>query len=176
VTPQDSSTWKTVDALAVFVANLYILDGTSGQVWKHESFPGTPFQRAQAYLTEPIQTGTGRSLAVDQDIWIVTTQGDILRFRRLTTSFTASRVDFTPRWNGVPLKPTAVQAIDVQRSIYFLDAPNRVVVQMSRDGGELARFTLPANLPDPSAFYVSEGSRTIFTIHGSKVVATELRA
>ncbi|OLC11033.1 MAG: hypothetical protein AUH39_00465 [Chloroflexi bacterium 13_1_40CM_67_9] len=27
-----------------------------------------------------------------------------------------------------------------------------------------------------SAFYVSEGLRTIFTIHGSKVVATELRA
>jgi hypothetical protein len=176
VTPEDASTWKTVDALAVFVANLYILDGTSGQVWKHESFPGTPFQRAQAYLTEPIPTGTGRSLAVDQDIWIVTTQGDILRFRRLTTSFTASRVDFTPRWTAAPLKPTAVQAIDIQRAVYFLDAPNRVVVQMSRDGGELGRFALPPNLPEPSAFYVSEGSRTIFTIHGSKVVATELRA
>ena len=176
VTPDDAATWKGVDALAVFVANLYILDGTSGQVWKHESFPGTPFQRAVAYLTEPIPTGTGRSLAVDQDIWIVTTQGDILRFRRLTTSFTASRVDFVPRWTGVPIKPTAVQAIDVQRAIYVLDAPNRVVVQMTRDGGEMARFVLPANLPAPSAFYVSEGLRTIYTIHGSKVVATELRA
>jgi hypothetical protein len=176
VTPDDSATWKSVDALAVFVANLYILDGTSGQVWKHESFPGTPFQRAVGYLTEPIPTGTGRSLAVDQDIWIVTTQGDILRFRRLTTSFTATRVEYVPRWTGVPLKPTAVQAIDVQRAIYFLDAPNRVVVQMTRDGGEMARFPLPANLPVPSAFYVSEGLRTIYTIHGSKVVATELRA
>jgi hypothetical protein len=69
-----------------------------------------------------------------------------------------------------------VQAIDIQRAIYFLDAPNRVVVQMSRDGGEIARFPLPRNLPEPSAFYVFEGSRTIYTIHGSKVVATELRA
>jgi hypothetical protein len=176
VTPDDSATWKSVDALAVFVANLYVLDGTSGQVWKHESFPGTPFQRAVGYLTEPIPTGTGLSLAVDQDIWIVTTQGEILRFRRLTTSFTATRVEYVPRWTGVPIKPTAVQAIDVQRAIYFLDAPNRVVVQMTRDGGEMARFPLPANLPAPSAFYVSEGLRTIYTIHGSKVVATELRA
>ena len=47
---------------------------------------------------------------------------------------------------------------------------------MTRDGGELARFPLPANLPKPAGFYVSEGSRTIFTIHDSKVVATELRA
>jgi hypothetical protein len=176
VTPEDASIWKSVDAFAVFVANLYVLDATSGQVWKHESFPGTSFLRAVGYLTEPIPAGVGRSIAVDQDIWIVTTQGDILRFRRLTTSFTASRVDFVPRWTGVPLKPTAVQAIDIQRAIYFLDAPNKVVVQMTRDGGEMARFPLPANLAEPSAFYVSEGSRTIFTVHGSKVVATELRA
>lgn len=176
VTPADAATWKSVDALAMFTANLYVLDGTSGQVWKHESFPGTPFQKAVGYLTEPIPAGTGRSLAVDQDIWIVTTQGDILRFRRPTTSFTASRVDFVPRWTGAPLKPTAVQATDVQRAIYFLDAPNKVVVQLTRDGGEMARFPLPPNLPEPSAFYVSEGARTIFTIHGSKVVATELRA
>jgi hypothetical protein len=176
VTPEDSSTWKSADAFAVFVANLYVLDATSGQVWKHESFPGTGFQRAQPYLTDAIPAGVGRSIAVDQDIWIVTTQGDVLRFRRLTMSFTASRVDFVPRWTGPAMKPTAVQAIDVQRAIYLLDAPNRVVVQMSRDGGELARFPLSPSLPEPSAFYVSEGSRTIFTIHGSKVVATELRA
>ena len=176
VTPEDSATWKSADAFAVFVANLYVLDATSGQVWKHESFPGTGFQRAQPYLTEPIPTGLGRSIAVDQDIWVVTTQGDILRFRRLTTSFTASRQDFVPRWTGPAVKATAIQAIDVQRAIYLLDAPNKVVVQMNRDGGEMARYALPANLPAPTAFYVSEGSRTIFTIHGSKVVGTELRA
>jgi serine/threonine protein phosphatase PrpC len=176
VTPADASTWKSLDAFAVFVANLYVLDATSGQVWKHESFPGTSFLRAQGYLTEPIPTGIGRSIAVDQDIWIVTAPGDILRFRRLTTSFTASRVDFVPRWTGAPVKPSAVQAIDIQRAVYFLDAPGKLVVQMNRDGGEIARFALPANLPEPSAFYVSEGSRTIYTIHGSKVVATELRA
>src|SRR5205823_52595 len=66
VTPDDSSTWKTADAFAVFVANLYVLDATSGQVWKHESFPGTGFQRPQAYLTDPIPAGVGRSIAVDQ--------------------------------------------------------------------------------------------------------------
>ena len=106
----------------------------------------------------------------------MTTPGEILRFRRLTQSFTATRADFVPRWKGDPVKPTAVQAIDAQRSIYFLDAPGRRVVQMTRDGGELARFPLPARLPEPAGFYVSEGSRTIFTLHGSKVVATELRA
>ncbi|HEV8535752.1 MAG TPA: hypothetical protein VGR87_08545 [Candidatus Limnocylindria bacterium] len=176
VTPPDASAWKSVEAFAVFVSNLYVLDATTGQVWKHESADGSNFQRAQAYLAEPIAAGTGRSIAIDQDIWIVTTQGEILRFRRLTTSFTATRVEFQPRWTGEAVKPTAVQAIDAQRSVYFLDAPGKRVVQMTRDGGEIARIALPRNLVEPSAFYVSEGSRTIFSIHGSKVVATELRA
>src|SRR2546422_1636542 len=176
VTPDESTKWKSVEAFAVFVFNLYVLDATSGQVWKHASRDGANFESAQGYLAEPIAAGTGRSLTIDQDIWIVTTQGEILRFRRLTQSFTATRVDFVPRWKGDPVKPTAVQAIDVQRSIYFLDAPGKRVIQMTRDGGELRRFALPANLPDAAGFYVSEGSRTIFTIHGSQVVATELRA
>jgi hypothetical protein len=176
VTPADASTWKTVDSFAVFLSNLYVLDAGSGQVWKHESADGIRFGRGQAYLAETLPVGTARSLAIDTDIWIVTSSGDILRFRRLTTSFTATRVDFQPKWTGNPVKPTAMQALDSQRQIYFLDAPGRRVVQMTRDGNEVARFALPPNLPEPSAFYVSEGSKTIYTIHGSKVVATELRA
>jgi hypothetical protein len=176
VTPPDASGWKSVDALAMFFDNLYVLDATSGQVWKHESDDGIHFGEGQGYLAEPIAAGVGRSLAVDTDIWIVTSAGEVLRFRRLTTSFTATRIDFQPRWTGEPLRPTAVQALDSQRWIYFLDAPGKRVVQMTRDGSEVARFRLPPNLTEPGAFYVSEGSRTIFTVHGSKVVATEFRA
>src|SRR5256885_12239639 len=43
---------------------------------------------------------------------------------------------------------------------YFLDTPNKVVVQMNRDGGEIARFALPPNLPEPSAFYVRSEEHT----------------
>lgn len=176
VTPQDSALWKTVDGLAMFFGNLYVLDATSGQVWKHESNDGIRFGRGQGYLAEPLAPESARSLAIDTDIWIANANGEVLRLRRLTTSFTATRIEFQPRWTGQPVKATAVQALDSQRSIYVLDAPGKRVVQLSRDGSEMARFPLPANLSEPTGFYVSEGSQTIFTIHGSKVVATELRA
>jgi hypothetical protein len=176
VTPSDASGWKSVEAVSMFFGNLYVLDGASGQLWKHESNDGVRFGRGQGYLAEPLAPGAAKSLAVDADIWIVTAPGEILRFRRLTTSFTATRVEFVPRWTGEPVRPTAVQALDGQRFIYLLDSPGNRVVQMSRDGGEVARFALSPSLPAPSAFYVSEGLRTIYTIHGSKVVATELRA
>ena len=174
VTPDDSS-WKSIEAVAVFLSNLYVLDATSGQIWKHESADGVRFGRAQAYLTDALPTGTARSLAIDADIWVVNTQGEVLRFRRLTTSFTATRVDFQPKWNGPPAKPAMIQAIDSQRFIYLLDPAARLVIQMTRDGGEIARFPLPRNLPEPSGLYVSEGSRVIYTLHGAKLVATELK-
>ncbi|MDQ2953062.1 MAG: hypothetical protein M3R54_12465, partial [Chloroflexota bacterium] len=174
VTPADSGSWKSATALAVFTLNLYVLDAASGQLWKHESSDGVDFGKASAYLAAPLAANTARSLAVDGDVWIVTTSNEIVRFRRNPLVTTASRVDFTPRWQGDALKPTAVQAVAGQTNIYLLDAASRIVVQMSRDGRELLRISLPTTLPEPSAFYVSEGSRIAYTVHGSKVVATSL--
>src|SRR5205807_2640081 len=63
VTPSDP-VWKSVDAFAVFLSNLYVLDATSGQVWKHESPDGAHFDRPpQGYLAELLPAGAGRSLA-----------------------------------------------------------------------------------------------------------------
>ena len=59
------------------------------------------------------------------------------------------------------MKATAIQAIDSQGSIYLLDAPGRRLVQLSRDGREVARFDLPPDLPPPTAFFVSEGQRIL---------------
>jgi hypothetical protein len=174
VTPSDNTSWKSTTALAVFTENLYVLDSASGQLWKHESLDGVNFGKAAAYLAAALPADTARSLAIDGDVWIVTSAGEIVRFRRNPLVTTASRVDFTPRWQGEPPHPTAVQAISGQTNIYVLDAPGRLVVQMSRDGRELVRVALPATLPAATAFYVSEASRIAYTVHGSKIVATSL--
>src|SRR5256712_217832 len=149
VTPDAAAdTWKSVASFSVFAANLYVLDAASGQVWKHESSDGIDFDRnrVQGYLETAVAPNAAASLAVDGDVWIVTTTGEVIRYRRLTTSFMATRVDFTARWTE-PVRPAAIQAIDVQRSIYFLDAQGKKVTQMGRDGREVARFNLPTTLP-----------------------------
>jgi hypothetical protein len=173
-TPADSATWKSVTGIAVFTQNLYVLDSASGQLWKHESTNGANFGRALAYLGTPIAANAALSLAVDGDVWIVTNTNEIVRFRRNPLVTTAARIDFTPRWTGEPIRPTAIQAVGGQTNIYLLDAVGRQVVQMSRDGRELLRAKIPATLPQASGFYVSEVGRTIYTTHGSKVVATPL--
>jgi len=173
VTPADRDKWKSVTAISSFVGNLYVLDAQSGQLWKHEEENGA-FGPATAYLLQALQPNTVRSVAVDGAVWIATTNGDILRFRRTGIAIAAAREDFVPRWQGEPVRATAIQAVDGQRSIYVLDAPGRRIVQLGRDGREVARFALPAELPEATAFYVSEALKTAYTTHGSKIAATDL--
>jgi outer membrane protein assembly factor BamB len=172
VTPADREKWKAPAAIAVFTDNLYVLDAETGQLWKHESNDGVRFGPAIGYLSTPLAPNTPRALAIDGDVWIVTSAGEVQRFRRSSQVATAARVDFVPRWEGTAPRANAIQAIDVQRSIYVLDSVGKLVVQLTRDGREIARFALPPDLPPASGFYVSETLQVAYTLHGTKIVAT----
>ena len=174
VTPADRDKWKAPAAIEVFTDNLYVLDAETGQLWKHESNDGVRFGPAIAYLAAPLAPNTARSLAVDGDVWIVTSSGEVQRYRRSSTTPTASRIEFVPRWEGTAPRATAIQAVDIQRSIYVLDADGRILVQLSRDGRELGRFALPPDLSPASGFYVSESLLVVYTLHGTKIAATSI--
>ncbi|MGH2500637.1 MAG: hypothetical protein ACRDF0_11200, partial [Candidatus Limnocylindria bacterium] len=172
VTPPDAARWGSLDSLATAFGNLYVLDAASGQVWRHEP-SGARFGQGSAVLAAPLPPNTARSLAVDGDIWVVAA-GEVLRFRRSPAATTAARVAFTPRWQSGTVRPAAIQALESQRFLYLLDAAGKHVIQMTREGVELARFALPAPLAEPTAFYVSEGQRLAYTLHGSKLVVTDI--
>jgi sugar lactone lactonase YvrE len=172
-TPAGTDKWKTVNDLVSFSGNLYVLDATSGQIWRHEEDRGK-YLAADPVLAQAFAPGTITSVAVDGSFWITTTGGDIGLFKRVGLATTATKADFTLKWIGEPVKATAIQAIDSQRSIYVLDAPGRRLVQLTRDGREVARFDLPKDLAPATAFFVSEGQRIVYTAHGSKIAATDL--
>lgn len=174
VTPPDTDKWRSVSGLAMFVGNLYVLDSQSGQLWKHEPDAAGRFGPAVPFIATPLPPNTARSVAVDGDVWIVTSAGEVLRLRRQGLETAAGRIEFTARWEGVAVRPIAVQALDSQRSLYFLDQTGKRVVRMTRDGRETARFALSADLDGPTAFYVSEGQQVAYTIHGSKLVVTDI--
>lgn len=169
-----TETWKGVTDIATFVGNIYVLDGPSGQLWRYEpDFQGV-LQGPVPFLPEPLPADSARSVAVDGDIWILTTSGTVQRYRRQGIDPVLTRLPFEPRWAGEAPKATSLQAIDSQRWIWLLDAATRTLVQVGRDGREIDRFQLPERLPPPAALFVSEGQQIAYTIHGSKVVATNI--
>ena len=176
VTPPEASAWGERPQLAVFGTNVYVLVPATGALLKYESADGRTFDKGIAYLPEPLPANAATSLAVNGDVWIVNTAGEILRYRRDPLKTTVIRVDFTPRWAAAgAVHATAIQALDTQQSIYVLDAPGKVIVELTADGREVARYALPPALPPAGAFYVSEASGTAYTLHGTKLVATSIR-
>ena len=173
VSPDGRENWKSLTGLVSFSGNLYVLDTASGQIWRHEEDRGK-YLAADPVLAQAFAPNALSSFAVDGSVWVTSTAGDVGLFKRSGLATTATKVDFTIRWIGEPVKATAIQAIDSQRNIYLLDAPGRRVVQLTRDGREVARFDLPKDLPPPTAFFVSEGLHTVYTAHGSKIAATDL--
>jgi hypothetical protein len=127
-----------------------------------------------AFLPEPLPADSARAVAVDGDIWILTTDGAVQRYRRQGIDPVLTRLPFEPRWTGAAPKATSLQAVDSQRFIWLLDSASRILVQVGRDGREIDRFQLPERLPAPAALFVSEGQQIAYTIHGSKVVATNI--
>jgi hypothetical protein len=169
-----TETWKGVTDIATFVGNIYVLDGPSGQLWRYEpGFRGV-LQGPLAFLPEPLPADSAKAVAVDGDIWILTSDGAVQRYRRQGIDPVLTRLPFEPRWVGAAPKATSLQAIDSQRWIWLLDAASRTLVQVGRDAREIDRFQLPERLPPPSALFVSEGQQVAYTIHGSKVVATSI--
>ena len=174
VTPPDSDKWRSVTGLAVFVGNIYVLDAESGQLWKHEPQANGRFGSAVPFVSTAYPPNSLRAVAVDGDVWLLTVPGEIQRLRRQGLATAASRIEFTARWDGEPIRASAIQALESQRSIYVLDQAGKRVVRMSRDGRESARFALSPDLDGPSAFYVSEGQAVAYTIHGSKLASIDL--
>jgi len=173
VSPDGRDKWKSVNGFVTFGGNLYVLDATSGQIWRYEEDRGT-YLPTEGVLAQAQAPNAISSFAVDGSVWIATVAGEIGLFKRVGLATTATKADFTVRWIGEPVKASAIQAIDSQRNIYILDAPGRRVVQVTRDGREVARFDLPRDLPPPTAFFVSEGQRIVYTAHGAKIAATDL--
>jgi hypothetical protein len=173
VTPSGPDEWKSVNGFASFSGNLYVLDAASGQIWRQAEDSGK-YLPADPVLAQAFAPGAITSFAVDGSVWVTSTAGDIGLFKRVGLATTATRADFTVKWLGEPVKASAIQAIESQRNIYVLDAPGRRLVQLTRDGREVARFDLPKDLPAPTAFFVSESQHLAYTAHGSKIATTDL--
>jgi capsular exopolysaccharide synthesis family protein len=157
-------------AFDVFANNLYVLDRAAGQVWKYEPDSDGAYLDAIPFLATPLAPGTARSLAVDGQVWILTTDGQVLRYRRTLGSIYASRQPFEIRWTSDAARPTALQAREEDTALYLLDGRARRVVLVGRDGHELARIALSTDLALPAAFAVRDD--VVISAHDSRLQRT----
>jgi hypothetical protein len=157
-------------AFAVYNDAIFVLDRETGQVWEYDPDAFGAFHDGNPILPAALQAGAGRSLAVDGDIWIVTSDAQLLRFGRTVGSSTLKQLPFDVRWAADAARPIELQARAEDAAIYLLDDRARRIVVVARDGRETARVGLPNELVRPTAFAVM--GDVLVTAHETRIQKT----
>jgi hypothetical protein len=171
----DAGQWGDIRAVASFLGNVYLLDATKNQVWKYVPAGDGYSKQAAPYLPANSSIGFSQAvaLAVDGDVWVLTSGGSIVRFRG------GQRVPFDISGLDTPLKsPVAIYTRPEIDSVYIADAGNRRLVEIDKNGRFVRAFkpqsaqgdsfnslkTLLADETDRKFFFASDNSIYVATL------------
>lgn len=174
-----SSEWGTISSMTTFGGNIYLLDTEKSRIWKYIAIDKTASGSAEirsgfSDLKEYLNPDTlpdlhnARSLAIDGSVWLGTSDGKILRFTQgKEDTFVISGIE--PALG----QSLMVYTDDTANNIYVLDADNKRVVVMDKDGMYLSAYVWKTDLK-PSALVVSEKNNIILLLVDGKLYSIPL--
>jgi hypothetical protein len=162
--------WGTLGALASFGGNLYVLDTTKSRIWKYVATE-KGFTETREYLnpdTLPDLSQTN-SMAIDGSVWLGSTNGKLWKF-------TGGKEDtFIPRGIDPAFgKNLIIYTSDTANNLYILDADNKRVVVLEKDGTYLAQYVWDDPLIATS-LAVSEEQKNIYLLATGKLYSIGLK-
>lgn len=173
----ESDAWGTINSLIAYGGNLYLLDTEKSRIWKYVATEkGLPagrqgFSELREYLnpdTLPdLSKATG--MAIDGSVWVGTSDGKIFRFvQGKEQTFVTQGVE--PGLGQF----LVVYTSDVSKNLYILDADNKRVVTIDKDGMYLAQYMWEGEFA-PTQLSVSEKEKKIFLLADGKIYFVELK-
>ncbi len=166
----DASQWGDIRAVTSFLGNVYLLDASKNQIWKYVPTPNGYSQQAAPYLPASSSTSFSQAagLTIDGDVWVLNSDGSVLRFRGgQRTSFQLSGLE-------TPLKnPVAIFTSPEVDAIYVADAGNQRIVEFDKNGQFVRQFKPRAQ--DGAVFnalrtlFANETKRKFYFVNGDTV-------
>ena len=157
---------QTFNSLALYNKKLYVLDATTGQVWKLVPTSGG-FKEATAWLTIPsanIVLKGATLLTLDGSMFTSTPQGAVKQFDAgKLTPFPAS-IDPAPT-NAVRLWTS-----QASKYIYLLDTASRRLVVLEKTTGKMVVQYSSPTWKGMRDFSVNEKTKTISLLTGQGIV------
>jgi len=162
--------WKSAQDVASYGGNIYVLDAALGNIWRYVptngAYTGAP---SRFFATDrPAQLDSAISMAIDGSIWLLGSDGQVLKL----TGGQAQAVALT----GLPhplANPVALFTTLDTHSLYVLDNGGSRVIQLDKNGAYQRELDL--GLPKPaSSIYVDEGSRALYAVSGGSVYSWSL--
>lgn len=162
--------WKIISAIASYGGNLYLLDSGASRIWKYVATENG-FSKLGEYLNPDtfVDFSQGTSMAIDGTIWVGTNDGKILRF------VGGKQDTFAPQGVEPALGSSlALFTSDEVKNLYVLDASNKRVVVLDKDGIYLGQYVWQGDLT-PIQLVVSETNKKILLLAGGKLYSLDLK-
>jgi hypothetical protein len=158
--------WGRIIDMEGFSGNLYLLD-TQGEIWKYPAIEGG-FGEKQDWLQQKADFSSAVSLTIDGSLWVLTKDGQILRFLQ------GQKDPFILSGLNKPLfEPSVIFTDFDSQNLYLLDKGNSRIVVFSKNGEYQAEYHWP-ELNQVQDLVVVEAEKKIFCLMGSKVYLIEM--
>ncbi len=162
--------WGEIRNLVSYGGNLYLLDSQKSRIWKYVATE-TGFSELREYLNPDTlpDLSAATSMAIDGSVFLGTTKGKILKF-------TQGKEDtFVPKGVDPAFGQTiAVYTNDETKNIYILDAQNKRVVILEKDGMYIAQYVWEDPLT-VTQIAVSEEQKRIYLLSDGKLYTIGLK-
>ena len=160
---RDASALATIDGVAAYDGNLYLLDAGGGEVWRYLP-AGDGFDSERSGVLGAIPIADTRALLVDGDVFLLDAAG-LRRF--------AGGREGVAQLQGIdtPLNSPTGLAEDLDRGlIYIADRGGRRIVVGDRDGAFVRQYTHP-DFTDLRGIALSARGGTVYVLTGSAILA-----
>jgi hypothetical protein len=158
---ENDDTWSSPQAVVPYQANVYVLDQKEGVIKFVPS--GSDYTDSSYFTGAAPNLSKATGMAIDSSIWIVTTDGKILKYTRGSQdTFGISGID-KPLSN-----PTKIVTDSTMDSIYVMDNGNKRIVKFDKKGAYQKSY--PAGIiGQAKEFEVDIKNNRFLVLSGSKI-------
>jgi len=158
--------WGRIIDMEGFTGNLYLLD-SQGEIWKYSAIEGG-FGGKQKWLQQKADFSSAVSLAVDGSLWVLTKDGQVLKFLQ------GQKDGFALSGLNKPLFESIALFTDFDsQNLYVLDKGNARIVVFNK-GGEYQSEYQWSELSQAQDLVVVEAEKKIFCLMGNKIYLLEM--
>lgn len=161
------SAGQQIVALCLFGNRLYTLDPGNNNIQRHALTLGG-FSKPSNWLNEEADLAGAVDLAIDGSIYVLMTDGHVLKFLR------GNRQEFTLGEMTTPLKnPTAIYTDENTANLYILDPQNKRLVVFDKEG-QMKNQYLSDTFTDLRGMAIDEANRKAYLLNETKILGIML--
>lgn len=171
VNVENSGNWEDCNAIAAYSSYIYILDSSSGKIWRH-SRSGQNFTAGKSYAGSSNTDALGGiSMAIDGAIYVLNSSSAVVKFSQNITD-TSFVLENPPKPLDKITEGTQLYTDSDTQSIFILDKGYNRILKFAKDGLFASQYILDGI--SVSQIMVNPRVQKIWAVSGKDVYELDL--